>query len=88
MSSIAPFKFIIAPDVDGDRAYNILTHSTRVGVTRIVNGTSLHLLLNCVHAMLAGSLSKPGSFNSPDVVDSKGSEPGKLSSSVKYFKLL
>ena len=37
MLSIAPFKSIVAPDVDGDRAYNILTHSTRVGVARIAN---------------------------------------------------
>ena len=53
MLSIALFKSIIAPDVDGDRAYNILTHSTRVGVARIANGTSLCLLLNCVQVQFA-----------------------------------
>lgn len=75
MLSIAPFKSIVAPDVDGDRAYNILTHSTRVGVARIANGTSLCLLLNCVQAMLT--------IRPMLLTILYGSEPGRLPSSNK-----
>lgn len=51
------------PDVEGDKAYNISTLATRVGVPKIAKGASAVLLLNYVHAMLTGVLAKAGTFN-------------------------
>jgi len=51
------------PDVEGDRAYNISTFATRVGVPKIAKGASAVLLLNYVHAILTGVLAKEATFN-------------------------
>lgn len=86
------------PDVDGDRAYNISTFATRVGVSRIANGASACLLLNYAHAMLTGLLSSPGTFNAIPMIGGHALlaamlvshyrvlEPEKLSSIKKYYK--
>lgn len=60
------------PDVDGDRAYNISTFATRVGVSRIANGASICLLLNYVHAILTGVLSKAGTFHAIPMIGGHG----------------
>jgi len=51
------------PDVEGDKAFNISTFATRVGVPKIAKGASVILLLNYVHAISTGILSEAGSFN-------------------------
>jgi len=50
------------PDVEGDKAYNIETFATKIGVDKIAKGATLCLLLNYVHAILTGVLSKVGTF--------------------------
>mmetsp|Transcript_15126 Transcript_15126/g.28459 ORF Transcript_15126/g.28459 Transcript_15126/m.28459 type:complete len:397 (-) Transcript_15126:1160-2350(-) len=50
------------PDVEGDKAYNIQTFATKVGVDRIAKGATFCLLLNYVHAILTGLLSRAGTF--------------------------
>merc|ERR1712127_900915 len=51
------------PDIDGDKAYNIKTFATKVGVNKIANGATVCLLLNYVHAIATGVLSKAGAYN-------------------------
>jgi len=46
------------PDVEGDKAYQIDTLATRLGVKRIAQGATSCLLVNYVHAILTGLLSK------------------------------
>jgi len=50
------------PDTEGDKAYNIDTFATRVGVARIANGATFCLLLNYIHAIATGFLSPSGTF--------------------------
>lgn len=72
VSFIARFMTIFAtviavtkdlPDVEGDKAYQIETFATKVGVARIANGASLCLLLNYFHAIATGLLSPVGAFH-------------------------
>lgn len=51
------------PDIEGDKAYNIQTFATKVGVDKIAKGATVCLLLNYVHAILTGVLSKAGAYN-------------------------
>ncbi len=51
------------PDIDGDRAFNIETFATKIGVDKIAKGATACLLLNYVHAIATGVLSKAGTFN-------------------------
>lgn len=46
------------PDVEGDKAYQIDTLATRLGVKRIATAATSCLLLNYIHALLTGLLSK------------------------------
>lgn len=46
------------PDVEGDKAYQIDTLATRMGVKRIAQGATLCLMCNYVHAVLTGILAK------------------------------
>lgn len=46
------------PDIEGDKAYQIDTLATRLGVKRIAQGATFCLSLNYVHAILTGVLSK------------------------------
>jgi len=46
------------PDLEGDKAYKIDTLATRFGVKRIAQGATSCLLVNYVHAILTGLLTK------------------------------
>jgi homogentisate solanesyltransferase len=87
------------PDVEGDKAYNISTFATKVGVAKIAKGASLCLFLNYVHAIVTGLLSKSsGAFNMIPMVGGhallatklawhyRELEPEKLTSIKKYYK--
>jgi homogentisate solanesyltransferase len=51
------------PDIEGDKAFGIKTFATKVGVDKIAKGATACLLLNYVHAILTGVLSKAGAYN-------------------------
>jgi len=51
------------PDIEGDKAFNIKTFATKIGVDKIAKGATVCLLLNYVHAILTGVLSKAGAYN-------------------------
>ncbi|CAJ1930398.1 unnamed protein product [Cylindrotheca closterium] len=51
------------PDIEGDKANQIETFATQIGVKRVAQGASLCLFANYVHAILTGLLSAPGTFN-------------------------
>lgn len=72
VSFIARFMTIFAtiiavtkdlPDVEGDKAYNINTFATKLGVAKIAKGASACLLLNYAGAIATGLLTKAGTFN-------------------------
>jgi homogentisate solanesyltransferase len=107
VSFIARFMTIFAsviaitkdlPDVDGDKAYNISTFATRVGVSKIARGASLVLLANYLHAIMTGLLSVRGTFNALPMVGGHAIlammlafhygklVPEKLSSIKEYYK--
>mmetsp|Transcript_16201 Transcript_16201/g.37326 ORF Transcript_16201/g.37326 Transcript_16201/m.37326 type:complete len:396 (-) Transcript_16201:74-1261(-) len=46
------------PDIEGDKAYQIDTLATRLGVKRIAQGATVCLGANYVHAILTGALAK------------------------------
>eukprot|EP00546_Thalassionema_frauenfeldii_P009159 CAMPEP_0178918700 /NCGR_PEP_ID=MMETSP0786-20121207/13969_1 /TAXON_ID=186022 /ORGANISM="Thalassionema frauenfeldii, Strain CCMP 1798" /LENGTH=374 /DNA_ID=CAMNT_0020592433 /DNA_START=192 /DNA_END=1312 /DNA_ORIENTATION=+ len=50
------------PDVEGDKAFQIETFATRVGVSKIAKGATVFLLLNYAHAIATGILNK-SAFN-------------------------
>mmetsp|Transcript_10300 Transcript_10300/g.22220 ORF Transcript_10300/g.22220 Transcript_10300/m.22220 type:complete len:394 (-) Transcript_10300:79-1260(-) len=86
------------PDVEGDKAYNISTFATKVGVPRIAKGATICLLLNYAHAILTGVLSKAGTFKPFPMIGGHAAlaimllarfrelEPEKLASIKKYYK--
>ena len=86
------------PDVEGDKAYNISTFATRVGVSKIAKGATLCLFLNYVHAILTWALSKAGTFRLLPMIGGHAAlatillarfrelEPEKLASIKKYYK--
>lgn len=87
------------PDVEGDKAFNISTFATKVGVAKIAKGASLCLFLNYLHAILTGVLTKKvGAFNLVPMVGGhallatklalhyRELEPEKLTSIKKYYK--
>eukprot|EP00980_Cylindrotheca_fusiformis_P022105 scaffold8995_cov139-Cylindrotheca_fusiformis.AAC.2 len=51
------------PDIEGDKAFQIETFATKVGVKRIAQGASLCLLGNYIHAVLTGVVSNTGVYN-------------------------
>jgi len=51
------------PDIEGDKAFNVKTFATKLGVDKIAKGATACLLLNYVHAIATGVLSKAGTFN-------------------------
>lgn len=51
------------PDIEGDKAYEVKTFATKLGVDKIAKGATACLLLNYVHAIATGVLSKAGTFN-------------------------
>jgi len=51
------------PDIEGDKAFQIETFATKVGVGKIAAGATLCLFANYIHGMATGLLSKPGTFN-------------------------
>lgn len=51
------------PDIEGDKAFQIDTFATKVGVARIAKGASVCLLLNYVHAVATGVRAATGTFN-------------------------
>ena len=85
------------PDVEGDKAYNISTFATKVGVSKIAKGATLCLFLNYVHAIMTGVLGK-GAFNLLPMIGGhallatmllvrfRELEPEKLASIKKYYK--
>merc|ERR1712032_728235 len=46
------------PDIEGDKAYQIDTLATRLGVKRIAQAATLCLLFNYIHAILTGLIFK------------------------------
>lgn len=87
------------PDIEGDRAYQIDTLATRVGVKRIAQGATLCLAGNYVHAILTGLLSKPtAAFRMVPMIGGhlalasmliyryKQLNPESMSSVKKYYK--
>jgi len=52
------------PDTEGDKAYNISTFATKVGVDKIAKGATVCLLINYIHAIATGVISSAGTFNS------------------------
>jgi len=86
------------PDVEGDRAFNISTLATKVGVSKIAKGATLCLFLNYVHAVATGVLAKAGTFNLIPMVGGHAAlatvllarfrqlEPEKLASIKTYYK--
>jgi len=84
--------------VEGDKAYNISTFATKVGVPRIAKGATICLLLNYAHAILTGVLSKAGTFKPFPMIGGHAAlaimllarfrelEPEKLASIKKYYK--
>jgi homogentisate solanesyltransferase len=59
-STIAVTKDL--PDTEGDKAYQIETFATKVGVDKIAKGATLCLVGNYVHAILTGAFSTVGAF--------------------------
>jgi homogentisate solanesyltransferase len=51
------------PDIEGDKAFNIETFATKIGVDKIAKGATACLVLNYIHAILTGVLSKAGAYN-------------------------
>eukprot|EP00978_Attheya_sp_CCMP212_P027773 scaffold93922_cov46-Attheya_sp.AAC.2 len=107
VSFIARFMTIFAsviaitkdlPDIEGDKAYNIETFASKVGVGRIAKGASICLFLNYVHAILTGVLSKTGAYNRIPMIGGhialastllgryKQLNPDSISSIKKYYK--
>jgi homogentisate solanesyltransferase len=60
-STIAVTKDL--PDTEGDKAYQIETFATKVGVDKIAKGATLCLVGNYVHAILTGAFSGAKAFN-------------------------
>eukprot|EP00339_Tiarina_fusa_P022608 CAMPEP_0117008312 /NCGR_PEP_ID=MMETSP0472-20121206/7868_1 /TAXON_ID=693140 ORGANISM="Tiarina fusus, Strain LIS" /NCGR_SAMPLE_ID=MMETSP0472 /ASSEMBLY_ACC=CAM_ASM_000603 /LENGTH=365 /DNA_ID=CAMNT_0004710307 /DNA_START=174 /DNA_END=1268 /DNA_ORIENTATION=+ len=50
------------PDIEGDKAYQIETLATKLGVKKIAQGASLCLFANYIHAIATGLLAKAGTF--------------------------
>lgn len=86
------------PDVEGDRKFNISTFATKIGVPKIAKGATVCLLLNYIHAIMTGVLSKAGTFNKIPMIGGhavlatmllarfRQLEPEKLPSIKTYYK--
>jgi len=87
------------PDIEGDKAYQIDTLATRLGVKRIAKGATACLTLNYVHAVLTGLVSKSASaFRTIPMVGGhlalasmllfryKQLNPDSMASVKKYYK--
>ncbi|EED89476.1 tocopherol polyprenyltransferase-like protein, partial [Thalassiosira pseudonana CCMP1335] len=86
------------PDIEGDKAYNISTFATKIGVPKIAKGATLCLFLNYIHAILTGVLSKAGTFRALPMIGGhaalaallltrfKELDPESMPSIKKYYK--
>jgi len=86
------------PDIEGDRAFQIDTFATRVGVKRIAQGASLCLLGNYIHAIATGFLAAPGTFRMVPMIGGhlalaavlimrfRQLDPDSMPSVKKYYK--
>lgn len=86
------------PDVEGDKAYNISTFATKVGVANIAKGATACLLLNYIHAIGTGVLATSGVFNMIPMIGGhvalafmllyhfRKLEPSSTPSIKKYYK--
>ena len=84
--------------IQPNKKYNISTFATKIGVSKIAKGATFCLLLNYIHAILTGILSKSGSFRLTPMIGGhvtlatmlllrfKELEPEKLASIKKYYK--
>jgi len=109
VSFIARFMTIFAtviavtkdlPDIEGDKAYNIETFATKIGVAKIAKGASACLLLNYVHAVATAILSPAKTFNMIPMVGGHIAlasllfarytqlEPESIPSIKKYYKFI
>jgi homogentisate solanesyltransferase len=50
------------PDIEGDKAYNIDTFATKIGVPKIAKGATFCLLLNYLQAIITGLIAPAGTF--------------------------
>jgi homogentisate solanesyltransferase len=88
MSMLYPFE----------QAFQIETFATKIGISRIATGASVCLLLNYVHAILVGVLSKSGTFRSLPMVGGhivlasilirrfRQLEPNSMASVKRFYK--
>lgn len=86
------------PDIEGDKAFDIETFATRVGVDKIAKGATVCLFLNYIHAILTGALTTVGTFNRIPMIGGhaglaamllyrfKQLDPSKMPSVKKYYK--
>lgn len=87
------------PDIEGDKAFQIDTLATRLGVKRIAKGATACLILNYVHAIATGLVSKSASaFRTIPMVGGhlalasmlifryKQLDPDSMASVKKYYK--
>jgi len=88
------------PDIEGDKAFQIDTFATRIGVKRIAQGASFCLFTNYVHAVLTGLLASPGTFNMIPMIGGhialafmlifrfRQLDPKSMASVKKYYKYI
>ncbi|KAL3917864.1 MAG: hypothetical protein SGILL_004510 [Bacillariaceae sp.] len=86
------------PDIEGDKAYQIDTFATRVGVKRIAQGATACLFANYVQAVATGVLARAGTFNMIPMIGGhvalaaalifryKQLDPDSMRSVKKYYK--
>ncbi|KAG7346999.1 tocopherol phytyltransferase [Nitzschia inconspicua] len=86
------------PDVEGDKAYQIDTFATRVGVKRIAQGATFFLFANYVQAVATGLLAPAGTFRMVTMIGGhmalagvllfryKELNPDSMASIKRYYK--
>jgi len=86
------------PDIEGDKAYQIETFATKVGVKRIAQGATAALFLNYWQAIMTGVVSVAGTFNKIPMIGGhavlvalllfryRQLEPESMASVKKYYK--
>lgn len=86
------------PDIEGDKAYQIETFATKMGVKRIAQGATFALFANYVQAIATGVLMAPGTFNKIPMIGGhavlatillarfRQLKPDSMASVKKYYK--
>ncbi|GKY97647.1 hypothetical protein MPSEU_000723100 [Mayamaea pseudoterrestris] len=86
------------PDIEGDKAFEIETFATKVGVPRIAKGATFCLLANYLQAVANGALARSGTFNSLAMIGGHGTlacmliwryrqfDPESTGSIKRYYK--